>query len=87
MDLTIDGFPKYPYTYLVVAAHYERGTLEVKYMPNDSRLIFISYVLPIEPDFDPTNLTTYVDRWAPHDKWFAQDMLLKHSADIVGAGN
>ena len=87
MDVTVDGFPKYPYTFLVVEAHYERGMLEVKYMPNDSRFIFITYTIPIEPDFDPNNLTTYVDKWAPHDKWFAQDMLLQHSATLVGSGN
>jgi hypothetical protein len=36
-------------------------------------------------DFNPQNLTTYVEQWAPHSSWFAQEMILTYGNSLVGA--
>jgi len=59
--------------------------IEVKYIPNDTRLTSISYILPIEPDFDANNMARYVDRWAPRQQWYAQDMVLQHEKTILNS--
>lgn len=78
-------FPKYGYTFKVKSTLFENAQLEVEYTPVDTRLLKLTYFIPLMPDFDPTNLTAYVDTWAPYDKWFAQDMILQHSANLIGA--
>lgn len=78
-------YQKYEYTFKVVNTLFESAQIEVEYIPTDTRLLKLKYCLPIMPDFDPTNLTVYVDTWAPHDRWFAQDMILQHGDSLIGA--
>lgn len=79
------NFPKYEYTFEVVNTFFESGNFEVKYTPKNPALASISYALPILATFDINQLATYVDTWAPHDKWFAQELILKNEAALKGA--
>ena len=78
-------YPKYEYTFKVTQTLFENAQIEVEYIPVDTRLLKLRFCLPITPDFDPANLTTYVETWAPYDKWFAQDIILQHGNNLVGA--
>lgn len=83
----VPQFPKYTYTFKVINTLFESAQIEVEYIPEDTRLLKLRYCLPLLPDFDPANLTTYVETWAPYDKWFAQDMILQHGSNLIGAGS
>ena len=78
-------FKKYAYTFVVTGIQYERATFEVKFVPEDVKLLTITYALPFDADFDVTQLASYVERFAPHDKWFAQEMILTHSQTLLKA--
>ena len=77
-------FKKYLYSFEVISIQYERASFEVKFIPNDSALMSITYALPFDADFDITQLASYVERFAPHDKWFAQEVILKHGNSLLG---
>lgn len=77
-------FKKYVYSFEVISIQYERASFEVKFIPNDSKLMSITYALPFDADFDITQLTSYVERFAPHDRWFAQEIILNHGNTLLG---
>jgi hypothetical protein len=78
-------FKKYLYSFEVISIQYERASFEVKFIPNDPTLMSITYGLPFDADFDITQLASYVERFAPHDKWFAQEMILNHGNALLKA--
>jgi hypothetical protein len=79
------NFPKYEYTFTIQSLHFDQATMLVEYSPVDTRFTKLSYAIPILANFDPANLTEYVSNWAPYNKWFAQEMLLTHGDNLVGA--
>lgn len=79
------NFPKYEYTFEVTNTFFESGTFEVRYMPKNVALTSIAYTLPIQATFDINQIAAYVDKWAPHDRWFAQELILKNEAALKGA--
>lgn len=76
-------FPQIPFTFEVKALNFDTGTIHVRYLPEDSRLIAVEYVIPILNTFDPADLANYVKRWAPFDKWHAQNVILQHGSAIL----
>ena len=78
-------FPEYEFTYEVTAIHFEIAQFDVMYTPVDSKLTSISFSLPILPEMDVNNLTPYIKKFAPHQKWYAQEVILNHSQIILGA--
>lgn len=78
-------FPKRDYTFRVTQILFENAQIEVEYIPADTRLLKIRFCLPVTPDFDPNNLAPFVETWAPYDKWHAQDMILQHGPNLIGA--
>lgn len=78
-------FPEYEFTYEVIAIHFEIAQFDVTYKPVDQRLTAISLSLPIFPDMDVNNLTPYIQKYAPRQKWYAQEVILNHSQLILGA--
>jgi hypothetical protein len=79
------NFPSYEYSYNVKSLLFSAATIEVEYIPKNENLTNFTLFVPILANFDPTNLTDYVDTWAPKNKWFAQEMILTHSESLVGA--
>jgi hypothetical protein len=88
MDSINLDFPIYGYTFKVMGISAQSGNagIEVKYIPDDTRLTSLSYNLPINPDFDVNNMATYVDQFAPRQQWYAQEMILQHEAAILNSG-
>lgn len=78
-------FPKYEFTFKIVKANFDSTNLIVEYTPVDTRFTKITLSIPILADFNPQELTEYVGRWAPHSKWFAQEMILTYNNDLIGA--
>lgn len=81
---TPPDFPTYEYTCTVENVLFEAGTIVVKYLPTDTRFAAQTLHLPIWPDFDINDKMTYFAKFAPHDKWYAQEMILTHEAAIKG---
>jgi hypothetical protein len=79
------NYPKYEYTFEVTNTFFESGTFEVKYMPKKETLMSVSYTLPILATFNVTDIGSYVDNWAPHDRWFAQEFIIKNENLMKGA--
>jgi hypothetical protein len=79
------NFPTYDFTYTVQSLHFDQATMLVEYSPVDTTLTKLSFAIPILANFDPANLTDYVTKWAPYNKWFAQKMLLTHGDNLIGA--
>lgn len=85
MDLTTaPEMSKYEYTYKVVSIAFESATMLVEYTPVDVKYTTITYNLPILATFDINNVKAYVDQFAPHEKWYAQDMILQHGDTLLG---
>lgn len=82
--IEIPTFPKYDYTYTVEQLLFEQGTMVVCYKPVNQTLISITYNVPIWPGLDLTNMKTYLDNWAPNDKWFAQETILNSGNNLLG---
>jgi hypothetical protein len=89
MENTNVEFPVYEYTFKVVQVLAQSGNagIEIKYIPNDVRLTSLTFVLPIESNFDVNNMASYVDQWAPRQQWYAQEIILKHENAILNSGN
>lgn len=71
-----ENFPKYEYTFKVVNLYFEAGTIEVEYTPVDTKLTKITFNLPVTPTFDKNNMESFVEIFAPHYRWFAQEKML-----------
>lgn len=78
------NFPVFDYTYTIEQLLFDQGSMVVKYLPVDSTLSAIVLNIPIWPSMDMSNLKTYTDHFAPNDKWFAQQMILNHSSQLMG---
>ena len=74
--MNIKNFPKYEYTFKIIKLLYESGTIEVEYTPKDTRLTKIVYALPVKPTFNKDDIGSFVELFAPHDRWFAQEQML-----------
>lgn len=79
------NFPKYDFSFKVLGLHFDAGTMLVKYTPTDIRLSSVDLAILIDATFDMTDLKGYVAKYAPNDKWFAQDMILQHESTLIGA--
>jgi hypothetical protein len=77
-------YPKYEYTYKVISISFDTAHFLVDYFPTDTRFIKITYNLPILTTFKIDEINEYIDQWAPHDKWYAQEIILQHGNSILG---
>jgi len=77
-------FPKYEYTFIIEQLLFEQGTMLVKYMPVKETLISVTYNIPIWPGIETSEIKIYVDKWAPHEKWFAQETILSMGSNLLG---
>lgn len=83
--MTLPEFPKYEYSYQVMQLLFEQGTMVVKFLPTNPDLMSITYNIPIWPEMDLQNLKPYLDKWAPNDKWFAQELILNNGNNLLGS--
>lgn len=74
--MNIQNFPKYEYTFKIMNLLFDAGLVEVQYMPVDERFTKVLLAVPIPPTFDPEKLSEFVEHFAPHDRWFAQEKIL-----------
>lgn len=77
-------FPKYQYTYKVVSLSFDSPHMLVDYIPTQETLAKITLNLPIFPTFDINDVDGYVEQFAPHDKWYAQELILTHGDTLLG---
>lgn len=84
IDTQVPAFPTIEYTYKVEQLLFEQGTMLVKYIPNDITLTSIVYNIPIMPNMDINNLKSYLNTWAPFDKWYAQSVILSQGKALLG---
>jgi hypothetical protein len=80
-------YPQYTYNFTVLRFNYESSSIVINYIPTNTELTSISLAIPILANFDPANLETYVDFWAPHQKWFGQQVMLTHGDALIGANS
>lgn len=80
----IPVFPKYEYTFTIEQLLFEQGTMLVCYKPVNETLISVTYNVPIWPGHDLANMKPYLDNWAPHDKWYAQETILTTGNNLLG---
>lgn len=74
-----ENYPKYEYTFKVVSLVFEAGTIEVEYTPVNEKLTKMTFALPVPPNFDNNNMASFVELFAPHYRWFAQEKMLEMS--------
>lgn len=87
---------QFEYTYKVKQLLPESGQMVVEFTPVDTTLTKVNCVIPIlskVPDMNNpgtyldgltiNNIASYLVTWAPHDKWYAQYMILNHSDDLM----
>ena len=85
---------KYEYTYKITQLQPLNGHMLVEFTPVDTTLTKISKNIPMLSTYTTstgevvegltaTNIDTYVDRWAPHNTWYAQKLILNHSNVFV----
>lgn len=84
---SLPQYPLYKYTFNVENFAFDSAHMLVKYTPVNTQLTSISLSLPILPTFDPANLETYVDFWAPRAQWFGQEIILQHADALIGANS
>lgn len=80
-------YPNYEYSFVVKNFSSDSTNMIVEYTPANTSLTKITISLPILATFDPSTLETYVDRWAPNPKWFAQEIILNHGEILTGANS
>jgi len=83
MDPELTNFPQIPFTFEIKALDFDAGSIRIKYLPTDTRLTAVEYMIPILTNFDPANMQAYVSTWAPFDKWFAQSQILAHRDTLM----
>lgn len=77
-------FPEYEFTFTITKMLFESGQLEVIYKPVDERFTNFTLAIPVPSDFDPSNPRASVELWAPHERWFAQEMILANEQSLLG---
>ena len=85
--VTLSDYPKIAFNYKILNLNFEASTIQVKYTPTDTRLTAFEFVLPILPDFDPNAIDSYVERFAPYDKWHGQSQIILHGDTILNLTN
>lgn len=75
---------KYGYTYKIQQLLPEQGSMLVEYTPTNTSFMKITYNIPILVDFDINDMGTYMEKFAPHDRWYAQDLMLNQSHILLG---
>lgn len=85
LDLTaLPEIPKQEYTYKVISVAFESAHMLVEYTPVDSGLTKVTLNLGILPGFDINDVDSYVDLFAPHDRWYAQEIIRQHGDTLLG---
>lgn len=77
---------KFKYTYSIELIDIKEGHIQVKYMPEDVRLVALSYNLAIyalKEDGTKFTIDELIEFYAPHDKWEAQLTLLNQYDTIL----
>jgi hypothetical protein len=71
---------KHKYTYTIELIDIKQGHIQVKYVPENEKIVAESYNLAIytkKDDGTTFTIEELIDFYAPHDKWDAQLMLLE----------
>lgn len=77
-------FPQFDYTFTIQQLLFDQGTMLIKYLPTNTALSAIVLNVPIWPSMDMNDMKTYLDHFAPNEKWFAQQIILNHSDQLIG---
>lgn len=77
-------FPQFDYTFTIQQLLFDQGTMLIKYLPTNTALSAIVLNVPIWPSMDMNDMKTYLDNFAPNEKWFAQQIILNHSDQLIG---
>jgi hypothetical protein len=87
MTTNVNNYPVYAYRYeiLSIFSGNEPGNpgILIKYIPENANLTSLSFNIPILYNFDINNMAEYVENWAPHPQWFAQEIVLNYSETIM----
>jgi len=84
MEYPEEVFPTYEYTYTVEGLLFDQGAVAIRYLPTNTNLPAVVLNLPLWPSMDINNLAAWVARFAPNEKWYAQEMILNHGNTILG---
>ena len=79
----VPTYPKYEYTFAVLNLLFDRGAMNIKFIPANTTLTAFDLVVLIRPEMDVNNLKPYLDNFAPNSKWFAQEVILAHGAILM----
>jgi hypothetical protein len=77
---------KHKYTYIIELIDIKQGTIQVKYTPENEKLVAEAYNLAIYAKKDDgSDFTTeeLIEFYAPHDKWDAQLILLEQYDNLL----
>jgi len=89
MTTNVNNYPVYAYRYEIMSIFngVESGNpgILIKYIPENTNLTSLSFNIPILYNFDVNNMSEYVEQWAPHQQWFAQEMVLNYSDTIMNS--
>lgn len=77
-------FPKFDYTFTIQQLLFDQGTMLIRFLPTNTALSAIVLNVPIWPSMDMNDMKTYLDNFAPNEKWFAQQIILNHSDQLIG---
>jgi hypothetical protein len=86
-NTAIFNYPKYNYTFKVVSLSASTQHILVEFLPEKESLTKITLNLPIFATFNPSDLESYVDKFAPHSKWFGEEMIINYESLLVGANS
>ena len=76
-------FPVFNYTFTVEQLLFDQGTMLVRFLPTDTTLSACVLNVPIWPSMDMNNIKAYLDNFAPNEKWYAQQIILNHTATLM----
>lgn len=78
------NFPQYDFTYKILETFFDSGSMLVEFIPTDTKLPGLTYNIPIDASFDANNIKEYLIKYAPNEKWFAQEVILQHGDVLRG---
>ena len=76
-------FPVFNYTFTVEQLLFDQGTMLVRFLPTDTTLSAFVLNVPIWPSMDMNNIKAYLDNFSPNEKWYAQQIILNHTATLM----
>lgn len=85
MATTDTNYPQYDFTYKVLNTYFDSGSILVEFTPTDTKLPSMTYNIPIDASFDVNNMKEYLKKYAPYEKWFAQEIILQHGDILTGS--